>query len=77
MLGSLYPQAALTTSSITKKESKPLLIIRGNFCVIFLRHATNRIEQTMRDIHTELAGLNEEAAALAKTIQKIFEEIGI
>jgi type I restriction enzyme M protein len=32
-------------------------------------------EQTMRDIHTELADLNKEAAALARTIQKNFEEL--
>lgn len=34
-------------------------------------------EQTMRDIHIELTDLNKEAAALAKMIQKNFEELGI
>jgi type I restriction enzyme M protein len=34
-------------------------------------------EQTMRDIHTELADLNREAAELAARIQKNFEELGI
>lgn len=34
-------------------------------------------EQTMRDIHTELADLNQEAAELAAKIQKNFEEMGI
>lgn len=34
-------------------------------------------EQAMRDIHTELADLNTEAAALAATIQRNFEELGI
>lgn len=34
-------------------------------------------EQTMHDIHTELADLNQEAALLAATIQKNFEEMGI
>ena len=34
-------------------------------------------EATLRDIHTELAGLNEEAAELAKKIQANFEELGI
>ena len=34
-------------------------------------------EQTMRDIHTELADLNQEAATLASKIQKNFEELGI
>ena len=34
-------------------------------------------EQSVRDIHVELAGLNEEAAELAKTIQTNFEELGI
>jgi len=34
-------------------------------------------EQTLRDIHVELASLNEEAAELAKTIQANFEELGI
>ena len=34
-------------------------------------------EQTMRDIHTELADLNEEAVHLAAKIQKNFEEMGI
>lgn len=34
-------------------------------------------EETLRDIHVELAGLNEEAAELAKTIQHNFEELGI
>ena len=34
-------------------------------------------EQTMRDIHTELADLNEEAVGLAVKIQKNFEEMGI
>lgn len=32
-------------------------------------------EETMRDIHLELEGLNEEAAELAKTIAKNFEEL--
>lgn len=34
-------------------------------------------EQTMRDIHTELADLNEEAVELAAKIQRNFEEMGI
>ena len=34
-------------------------------------------EQTLRDIHTELADLNAEAAKLAQVIQENFEEIGI
>jgi type I restriction enzyme M protein len=34
-------------------------------------------EQTMRDIHTELADLNKEAVDLAAKIQKNFEELGI
>jgi type I restriction enzyme M protein len=34
-------------------------------------------EQTLRDIHVELAGLNEEAAELAKAIHANFEELGI
>lgn len=34
-------------------------------------------EQTLRDIHTELADLNQEAAELAATIQTIFEELGV
>ena len=34
-------------------------------------------EQTMRDIHTELADLNKEAIELAAKIQKNFEELGI
>jgi len=34
-------------------------------------------EQTMRDIHTELADLNKEAAELAGKIQQSFEELGI
>jgi type I restriction enzyme M protein len=33
-------------------------------------------EQTLRDIHTELADLNKEAAGLASRIQKNFEELG-
>jgi type I restriction enzyme M protein len=33
-------------------------------------------EATLRDIHTELAGLNEEATELAKKIQESFEELG-
>jgi type I restriction enzyme M protein len=33
-------------------------------------------EQTLRDIHIELADLNKEAADLAATIQKNFEELG-
>jgi type I restriction enzyme M protein len=33
-------------------------------------------EQTMTDIHVELADLNQEAIALAKKIQKNFEELG-
>ena len=33
-------------------------------------------EQTMRDIHTELADLNKEAAELAAKIQENFEELG-
>ena len=33
-------------------------------------------EQTLRDIHTELADLDKEAAALAATIQQNFEELG-
>lgn len=33
-------------------------------------------EGTLRDIHIELAGLNEEAVELAKTIQRNFEELG-
>ena len=34
-------------------------------------------EQTLRDIHVELADLNTEAADLAATIQRNFEELGI
>ncbi|MDI6809498.1 MAG: SAM-dependent DNA methyltransferase, partial [Candidatus Eisenbacteria bacterium] len=34
-------------------------------------------EQTIRDIHTELADLNKEAAVLAAKIQEKFEELGI
>jgi type I restriction enzyme M protein len=34
-------------------------------------------EETMRDIHVELASLNDEAVDLAATIQKNFEELGI
>lgn len=34
-------------------------------------------EETLRDIHIELQGLNEEAAALAAQIQKNFEELGV
>lgn len=34
-------------------------------------------EETLRDIHLELAGLNEEAAVLAAQIQKNFEELGV
>ena len=32
-------------------------------------------EETMRDLHLELAGLNDEAAELAKAIAKNFEEL--
>ena len=32
-------------------------------------------EETMRDLHLELEGLNEEAAQLAKIIAKNFEEL--
>ena len=34
-------------------------------------------EQTMRDIHAELADLNREAAILADRIQANFEKLGI
>ena len=34
-------------------------------------------EQTLRDIHTELADLNQEAVELASTIQRNFEGLGI
>ncbi|WP_090332259.1 N-6 DNA methylase [Nitrosomonas sp. Nm51] len=34
-------------------------------------------EETLRDIHIELKGLNEEAAILAAQIQKNFEELGV
>lgn len=34
-------------------------------------------EETLRDIHIELKGLNEEAAELAAQIQKNFEELGV
>lgn len=34
-------------------------------------------EQTMRDIHTELAELNKEAVELGTKIQESFEELGI
>jgi len=34
-------------------------------------------EETLRDIHIELKGLNEEASRLAAQIQKNFEELGI
>ena len=34
-------------------------------------------EETLRDIHIELQGLNEEASALAAQIQKNFEELGV
>ena len=33
-------------------------------------------EETLRDIHIELAGLNEEAIALSAQIQRNFEELG-
>ena len=36
-----------------------------------------RIESTLRDIHLELADLNQEAAELATKIQQNFEELGI
>ena len=34
-------------------------------------------EQTLRDIHVELADLNKEAVQLAAKIQENFEELGI
>ncbi len=34
-------------------------------------------EETLRDIHIELKGLNEEAAVLADRIQRNFEELGV
>ena len=34
-------------------------------------------EQTLHDIHTELADLNKEAAGLAAKIQENFEELGV
>jgi type I restriction enzyme M protein len=34
-------------------------------------------EQTLTDIHVELADLNQEAVALAKGIQRNFEELGV
>jgi type I restriction enzyme M protein len=34
-------------------------------------------EQTIRDIHTELVDLHEEAAVLVAKIQENFEEVGI
>src|SRR5207249_9152111 len=34
-------------------------------------------EQAISDIHIELADLNQEAVALAKKIQKNFEELGV
>lgn len=34
-------------------------------------------EETLRDIHIELKGLNEEAAILAERIQRNFEELGV
>ena len=34
-------------------------------------------EQTLKDIHTELAGLNDEAVALAAKIQENFAGLGI
>ncbi|MCX5919269.1 MAG: SAM-dependent DNA methyltransferase, partial [Deltaproteobacteria bacterium] len=34
-------------------------------------------EEAMREIHTELANLNEDAAQLSKKIQRNFEELGI
>ncbi|MGH7509813.1 MAG: type I restriction-modification system subunit M [Gemmatimonadales bacterium] len=34
-------------------------------------------EQTLRDVHTELADLNKEAAALAERVHENFEELGI
>ena len=34
-------------------------------------------EQTLSDIHVELADLNQEAAALAEKIQKNFEGLGV
>jgi len=34
-------------------------------------------EETLRDIHVELASLNEEAAELARKIQENFEELGV
>src|SRR5439155_15720830 len=34
-------------------------------------------EETLRDIHVELADLNKEAAALAKKIQDNFEDLGV
>ncbi len=33
-------------------------------------------DQTLRDVHIELADLNQEAIVLAATIQKNFEELG-
>jgi type I restriction enzyme M protein len=38
-------------------------------------HSAFPFEQTIRDIHTELANLNNEAAELAAKIQKNFEEL--
>jgi type I restriction enzyme M protein len=34
-------------------------------------------EETLRDIHIELEGLNSEAVKLAETIKKNFEELGV
>jgi type I restriction enzyme M protein len=49
----------------------------GRYVGVAPQEVDEDFEQTLRDIHVELADLNQEAVVLAMKIQKDFEGLGI
>lgn len=66
-------------TSITEIETNDWSLTPGRYVGVAPQEVDEDFdfEEALRDIHLELAGLNEEAAELAQTIQQNFEELGV
>ena len=72
-------QGLVKLSSVTEIEANDWSLTPGRYVGASPQEVDEDFdfEEALRDIHLELTGLNEEAAELAQTIQKNFEELGI
>ncbi len=76
VLGLIFLRHAYNRFLVVEKAIKESLPSRGGVTRPVIKEDFD-FEEALRDIHIELAGLNEEAVELARTIQTNFEELGI